>query len=66
LVAHAKKINDNELAAFVLPQLVKVDDDLFNVKNEFNALETESCFADKHFFKGKGRRRISHGSGGVK
>jgi homoserine dehydrogenase len=54
LVAHAKKINDNELAAFVLPQLVKADDDLFNVKNEFNALETESCFADKHFFKGRG------------
>ena len=24
------------------------------MKNEFNALETESCFADKHFFKGKG------------
>jgi homoserine dehydrogenase len=54
LVAHAKKINDNELAAFVLPQLVKVDNDFFNVKNEFNALETESCFADKHFFKGRG------------
>lgn len=54
LVAHAKKINDNELAAFVLPQLVRSDNDFFNVKNEFNALETESCFADKHFFKGKG------------
>lgn len=54
LVAHAKKINDHELAVFVLPQLVKADNDLFNVKNEFNALETESCFADRHFFKGRG------------
>jgi homoserine dehydrogenase len=54
LVAHAKKINDNKLAAFVLPQLVRPENDLFNVKNEFNALETESCFADKHFFKGRG------------
>ncbi len=54
LVAHAKKISHTELAVLILPQLVKKEDDLYNVKNEFNALETESFFADKHFFKGKG------------
>lgn len=54
LVATAQKINDTDLAAFVLPQFVEATDDLFNVSNEFNGLVTESSFADKHFFKGKG------------
>ncbi|MEO7045910.1 MAG: homoserine dehydrogenase [Ferruginibacter sp.] len=54
LVATAQKINENELAAFVLPQFVSSNDDLFNVSNEFNGLVTESSFADQHFFKGKG------------
>src|SRR5436190_1071398 len=35
-------------------QRVTPKDDLFHVQNEFNALTTESTFADKHFFKGKG------------
>jgi homoserine dehydrogenase len=54
LVAQAQKINDSQLAAFVLPQFVHATDDLANVSNEFNGLVTESSFADKHFFKGKG------------
>ncbi|MFC4263514.1 homoserine dehydrogenase [Ferruginibacter yonginensis] len=54
LLAHVIKVDDSYFAAFVLPQLVKKDSDFYNVNNEFNALETESCFADKHFFKGKG------------
>ena len=54
LVASAQKINGNQLAAFVLPQFVDEHDDLANVSNEFNGLVTESSFADKHFFKGKG------------
>jgi len=54
LVANAQKLNNGKLAAFVLPQLVAPKDELYNVQNEFNALITESTFADKHFFKGKG------------
>lgn len=54
LVATAQKINDTQLAAFVLPQFVDEHDELAAVSNEFNALITESSFADKHFFKGKG------------
>lgn len=53
-VAHAQKLKDGKLAAFVLPQFVKESDDLYAVENEFNAVVTESSFADKHFFKGKG------------
>ncbi len=54
LVAQAKKLSDGNLASFVLPQFIPVTDDLHNVSNEFNAVITESAFADKHFFKGRG------------
>jgi len=54
LVANAQKLKDGKLAAFVLPQFVDETDDLYSVENEFNAVITESSFADKHFFKGKG------------
>ncbi len=54
LVANAQKLSNGKLAAFLLPQFVTAADDLYHVKNEFNAVTTESTFADKHFFKGKG------------
>ncbi len=54
LVANAQKLKNGKLAAFVLPQFVTEGDDLYHVHNEFNAITTESSFADKHFFKGKG------------
>lgn len=54
LVANAQKCKDGKLATFLLPQFVNESDDLFYVENEFNAVVTESSFADKHFFKGKG------------
>ncbi len=54
LVAAAKKLANGKLAAFVLPQFVTQTDNLYHVQNEFNALTTESTFADEHFFKGKG------------
>ncbi len=54
LVANAKKLASGKLATFVLPQFVTQNDDLYNVQNEFNALTTESTFADEHFFKGRG------------
>ncbi|MFZ1305083.1 MAG: homoserine dehydrogenase, partial [Ferruginibacter sp.] len=54
LVATAKKLANGSLAAFVLPQFVNQTDNLYHVHNEFNALTTESTFADEHFFKGKG------------
>jgi homoserine dehydrogenase len=54
LVGSIKKLQNGRLAAFVLPQFVNTNDDLFFVENEFNAAITESTFADKHFFKGKG------------
>lgn len=54
LVANAQKLKNGKLAAFVLPQFVTEADDLYHVENEFNGITTESTFADKHFFKGRG------------
>ncbi len=54
LVAQAKKLDNGEIAAFVLPQFVKKDSQLYNVKNEYNGVIIESALADKQFFYGKG------------
>ncbi|MDQ3278200.1 MAG: homoserine dehydrogenase, partial [Bacteroidota bacterium] len=57
LVAQAKKLSDGKVAAFVLPQFVKSDSQLFNVANEYNGVTIESKLADKQFFYGKGAGR---------
>ncbi|NCI47965.1 homoserine dehydrogenase [Sediminibacterium soli] len=54
LIAQAKKMSNGEVAAFVLPQFVKLDEPLSFVKNEYNGVVIESGFADKQFFYGKG------------
>ena len=54
LVAQAQKLQNGQVAAFVLPQFVKADDHLSFVKNEYNGVVIESGFADKQFFYGKG------------
>jgi homoserine dehydrogenase len=54
LVAQAKKLDDGKVAAFVLPQFVDSESQLFNVKNEYNGVVIESGLADKQFFYGKG------------
>lgn len=57
LVAQAKKLSDGKVAAFVIPQFVKADSQLFNVANEYNGVTIESKLADKQFFYGKGAGR---------
>jgi homoserine dehydrogenase len=54
LVAQAKKLQNEKVAAFVLPQFVESNDQLAFVKNEYNGVVIESGFADKQFFYGKG------------
>ncbi len=54
LVAQAKKLQNGEVAAFVLPQFVKRDEHLAFVKNEYNGVVIETGFADRQFFYGKG------------
>ncbi len=54
LVPVAKKQNDSEVSIYVLPKLVKKEDFLFNVENEYNGVSVQAAFADQQFFFGKG------------
>ncbi len=54
LVAQARKTNDGKVASFVLPQFVKKEHPLYNVRNEYNGVVIKSGFADEQFFYGKG------------
>jgi homoserine dehydrogenase len=54
LVAQAKKLDNGDVAAFVLPQFITSDSQLYTVKNEYNGVIIESGLADKQFFYGKG------------
>jgi homoserine dehydrogenase len=54
LVAQAGKLPNGDVAAFVLPQFVPKDNQLYSVRNEYNGVIIESSLADKQFFYGKG------------
>lgn len=58
LTAQACKMADGKVAAFVLPQFIKDDSQLFHVKNEYNGVVIESKLADKQFLYGKGAGRF--------
>lgn len=57
LTAQARKLNNGSIAAFVLPQFVTNQSQLFNVNNEYNGVVLESSFSDKQFLYGKGAGR---------
>lgn len=54
LTAQAHKQSDDTVTAFVLPQFVKQESQLFHVKNEFNGVLIQSGLAEQQFFYGKG------------
>lgn len=54
LVPTAKKLNEQELALYVIPRLVPASDFLYNVENEYNAVSVKAAFADQQLFYGKG------------
>ena len=54
LVAHAGKLRDGRVAAFVMPQFVTRHSRLHGVLYEYNGLEIESSLADVQFLCGKG------------
>jgi homoserine dehydrogenase len=54
LIAKAAKLKNGKIAAYLLPQFVTADTQLYNVENEYNGLVIESGFSDKQFFYGKG------------
>jgi homoserine dehydrogenase len=54
LVPTAKKLDDKEIALYVIPRLVPKSDFLYNVENEYNAVSVKAAFADQQLFYGKG------------
>ena len=54
LVANARKLDNGDIAAFVLPQFVSTANRLYHVANEYNGVIVESNLADHQFFNGKG------------
>ena len=58
LTAQARKLSNGSIAAFVLPQFVKEESQLFHVKNEFNGVVLQSSLSDKQFLYGKGAGRF--------
>jgi homoserine dehydrogenase len=54
LIPIAQKQSDSSVNIYVLPKLVKKDDFLFNVENEYNGVSVQAAFADQQFFFGKG------------
>ena len=54
LVPTAIKLNDREIALYVMPKLIPKSDFLYNVENEYNAVSVQAAFADQQLFYGKG------------
>lgn len=54
LIPTAKKINEKEVVLYVLPKLIKSENFLYNVENEYNGVIVQAAFADQQFFFGKG------------
>ncbi len=57
LIANAKRINEKDVVAWVLPTFVQPGSQLFNVRNEFNGVLIGSRLADEQFLYGKGAGR---------
>ncbi len=54
LVAQAFKTSEQSIAAFVIPKFVSAQSPLFGVDDVYNGVITETAFADRQFFSGKG------------
>ena len=54
LIPTARKISEKEIVLYVLPKLIRSDNFLFNVENEYNGVIVQAAFADQQFFFGKG------------
>jgi homoserine dehydrogenase len=54
LLATAVKTENNKVSAIVSPAFVSSDSPLYGVDDVFNGVITETAFADRQFFSGKG------------
>ncbi|HMG17026.1 MAG TPA: homoserine dehydrogenase [Saprospiraceae bacterium] len=54
LIAQAYKMENEQIAAYVLPKFIPISDKLFQVEDEYNGIITKTAFAETQFFMGKG------------
>lgn len=54
LVPTAMEFGEKQVVLYVLPKLIRSDDFLYNVENEYNGVIVQAAFADQQFFFGKG------------
>lgn len=54
LMACAYKLDSDRVVAFVMPQYIDPSSQFYTVDDVFNGVQTETSFADKQFFMGKG------------
>lgn len=54
LIARAQKLKNGGIAAFVIPELIYENDELFVVDGVDNGIVTENHFSDRNIFIGKG------------
>ena len=62
LVAKLIKIDNENFAAFVIPQMVKPDKYIYNVEDEYNGVVIQGEYYDKQFMFGKGAGGYPTGS----
>src|SRR5690606_24384292 len=53
-VAVARVLGDGQLLAYVMPQFVEGEEELYTVAEEFNAVLLDAAFSGMQFLKGKG------------
>jgi homoserine dehydrogenase len=61
LIARAFKVN-NQVFGFVAPQFIESTHPLYAVRNEYNAVQVQSAFAEQQLFVGKGAGSYPTGS----
>lgn len=61
-IAFASHSESGTIQAFVLPQFIENEEDLFHVDEEFNAASLETAFAGTQLLKGKGAGAYPTGS----
>ena len=61
LIARAFKVN-NKVFGFVAPQFIESTHPLYAVRNEYNAVQVQSAFAEQQLFVGKGAGSYPTGS----
>ncbi|MCP4521381.1 MAG: homoserine dehydrogenase [Cytophagales bacterium] len=54
LMSVVKKLDDENILIYVLPEFVNKNDAMYWVEYEDNAVSVEAAFSDKQFFRGKG------------